>query len=209
MCQPIILLGAGSITNTGFLPFFLICWEEQHLPPPSCPSLGLQSHLCHQPFPQWPCLISHQVMSIHLLKSTRPSSLVGIPHCYSLVSRPQCSSQKMYQQLHIVLSHSSLAPLIYFPWNYQGASLKCKSQIIPLFKSLQRGAWVAQSVKRPTLDLDSGHDLEVCGIEPCIGLSADSTELAWDSVSLSLSTSLLLTRARSCSLKINKHNRKK
>ena len=33
-----------------------------------------------------------------------------------------------------------------------------------------RGTWVAQSVKHPTLDLRSGHDPTVCGIEPHIGL---------------------------------------
>ena len=33
-----------------------------------------------------------------------------------------------------------------------------------------RGAWVAQSVKRPTLDFSSGHDLTVRGFEPCTGL---------------------------------------
>ena len=29
-----------------------------------------------------------------------------------------------------------------------------------------RGAWVAQLVKRPTLDFNSGHDLTVSGLEP-------------------------------------------
>ena len=51
-------------------------------------------------------------------------------------------------------------------------------------------------VKRPTLDLGSGHDLVVCGIEPRVGLCADSAEPVWDSLSappqpaLSLSLSL-------------------
>ena len=35
------------------------------------------------------------------------------------------------------------------------------------------GAWVAQSVKRPTLDFGSGHDLMVPEIGPHIGLHAD------------------------------------
>ena len=30
------------------------------------------------------------------------------------------------------------------------------------------GTWVAQSVKHPTLDLGSGHDLTVCGFKPHI-----------------------------------------
>ena len=41
-----------------------------------------------------------------------------------------------------------------------------------------RDTWVAQSVKRLTLDFDPGNDLTVCGIEPCVGLHADSTEPA-------------------------------
>ena len=46
-----------------------------------------------------------------------------------------------------------------------------------------RGAWVAQSVKCPTLDLGSGHDLMVSEFEPRTGLCADSAEPAWDSLS--------------------------
>ena len=38
------------------------------------------------------------------------------------------------------------------------------------------GAWVAQSVKRLTLDFGSGHDLMVCGFKPSIKLCADSME---------------------------------
>ena len=45
---------------------------------------------------------------------------------------------------------------------------------------------MAQSVKR-LFDLGSGHNLEVHGIEPRIGLCADSVEPAWDSLSFSLS----------------------
>ena len=62
-------------------------------------------------------------------------------------------------------------------------------------KLLSRGAWMAQSVKHLTLDIGSGHNLMVCGIEPHVGLCAGR---AWGS----LSPSLLLVRARS--LKINK-----
>ena len=50
-----------------------------------------------------------------------------------------------------------------------------------------QGAWVAQSVKCPTLDFSSGHDLPVHEIEPCVRLCADSAEPAWDSLPLSLS----------------------
>ena len=46
-------------------------------------------------------------------------------------------------------------------------------------KSLKcRGAWVAQLLEHSTLDFGSGHDLMVHGIEPHMGLCADSTEPA-------------------------------
>ena len=48
------------------------------------------------------------------------------------------------------------------------------------------GAWVAQSVKHLALDFCSGHDLTVRRFEPRIGLLADSMQLAWVSLSLSL-----------------------
>ena len=47
-------------------------------------------------------------------------------------------------------------------------------------------AWGAQSVKGQTLDLGSGHDLMVHGIEPRMGLYGNGTEPAWNSLSLSL-----------------------
>ena len=47
-------------------------------------------------------------------------------------------------------------------------------------------AWVVRSVKHPTLDIGSGRDLMVCGIEPGDGLCADGAEPAWDSCSPSL-----------------------
>ena len=49
-----------------------------------------------------------------------------------------------------------------------------------------RGTWVAQSVKCQTLDFGSGHDLTVHEFKSCIGLHTDSTEPAWDSLSLPL-----------------------
>ena len=61
-----------------------------------------------------------------------------------------------------------------------------------------RSAWVAQSVKRLTLDFGSGHDFAVCGIEPHVRLCADSMEPAWNSLCAALPDSLSL------SLKINK-----
>ena len=52
------------------------------------------------------------------------------------------------------------------------------------------GAWVSQSVKGPTLDFGSGHDLTVCESEPHFGLCADSGVPAWDSPPLSFSLPL-------------------
>ena len=49
------------------------------------------------------------------------------------------------------------------------------SSVPPLFKKQERGAWVAQSVKRLS-DFSSGHDLKVPEFEPHIGLCADSSE---------------------------------
>ena len=46
---------------------------------------------------------------------------------------------------------------------------------------------MAQLVKHPTLDFDSGHDLTVHGFEPCIGLFIVSMETASKPLSLSLS----------------------
>ena len=51
-----------------------------------------------------------------------------------------------------------------------------------LLKNLKVGA---QSAKRPTLNLVSGHDLMVRGFEPCIRLCADDVKPAWDSLFLS------------------------
>ena len=57
-------------------------------------------------------------------------------------------------------------------------------------KSNLGGTWVAQSVKRLTLDFCSGHDLTVREFKPLNVLCADSLEPAWDSLSLSLSLPL-------------------
>ena len=64
---------------------------------------------------------------------------------------------------------------------------------------------MAQSVKCPTLDFGSGHDLTVCEFEPCVTFCTDSAEPAWDSLSSSLSLPLSLpVFSLSLSLKINK-----
>ena len=54
------------------------------------------------------------------------------------------------------------------------------------------GAWVAQSVERPTLDFGSGRDPRAVGLSPVLG-SVLIVELARDSLSLSLCPSPQLT----------------
>ena len=53
--------------------------------------------------------------------------------------------------------------------------------------TFSEGTWVAQLVKRLTLDFGSGHHLVVWEFEPCIGLYIESVEPASDSLSFSLS----------------------
>ena len=59
--------------------------------------------------------------------------------------------------------------------------------ILTSVKMQHGGAQVAQTVKRLTLDLGSGHDLMAGEFQPHVRLCADSAEQAWDSLSLSLS----------------------
>ena len=54
-------------------------------------------------------------------------------------------------------------------------------------KHRYKGAWVDQSVKLPTLDFSSAHDLMISEFKPCVGLCAGSAEPAWDSLSFPLS----------------------
>ena len=68
-----------------------------------------------------------------------------------------------------------------------------------------QGAWVAQLVQRPSLDLSSGHDLTVHGIKSCIRLCADSTGFFPPSPS----APWLLTRMHALSLKTKPRNSKK
>ena len=74
---------------------------------------------------------------------------------------------------------------------------------------------MAQLVKHPILDLDTGHDLTVCDIEPRVGFCADSMEPAWNSLSpflsaphpLPLNLSLSLSLSLSLKIKTNKQKR--
>ena len=53
---------------------------------------------------------------------------------------------------------------------------------------------MAQLVECLTLDFEPGYDLMVRELKPHIGLCADSTESAWDSLSPSLSAPCTLAR---------------
>ena len=67
------------------------------------------------------------------------------------------------------------------------------------------GTWgEAQLVKCLAIGFGSGHDFLVCGFEPQVGLHADSTEPAWDSLSLSLSLFAPLPKIN----KLNNKNKK-
>ena len=48
------------------------------------------------------------------------------------------------------------------------------------------GPWVAQLVECLTLDFGSGHDLNVCEIEPCVRFYTENAEPGWDFLSASL-----------------------
>ena len=63
---------------------------------------------------------------------------------------------------------------------------------------------MTQLVECPTLDFSSGRDLMVPQFKSHVGLSADSAEPAWDSLSPSLSSPPPFVLALSLSLKINK-----
>ena len=66
------------------------------------------------------------------------------------------------------------------------------------------GTWLAQSVKHLTLAFSSGHEFMGCEYEPQSGICADSSESAWDFLSLSISLPLH-SCSLSLSLKINKN----
>ena len=56
------------------------------------------------------------------------------------------------------------------------------------------GAWVAQSVKYPTLDFSSGHHLMICKFKPHVRLCPDGAKPTWDSLSLPFSLPLSLSQ---------------
>ena len=83
---------------------------------------------------------------------------------------------------------------------------RCKEWSLIQFmflKECSRGTCVAQSVKCPTLGFSSGHDLTVCGFEPCNGLCPDSGACSGFSLSTPPPVSLSFSLSLSLSLKIN------
>ena len=64
---------------------------------------------------------------------------------------------------------------------------------------------MAQSVKHPTLDFGSGHDVMVCEFESYVRHCADSLESAWDSLSASPVLMVTVAHSFSHSLSKNKH----
>ena len=68
----------------------------------------------------------------------------------------------------------------------------------------RRGAWVAQSVKQPTLDFSEGHDLMVHEFEPLVGLHADNMWSMLGFLSLPLPCACMRTLSFSLSLSKNK-----
>ena len=92
------------------------------------------------------------------------------------------------------------------PANSTAGFLSCRVRGMGLKTGVFRGTWVAQLVKRPTLDIGSCHDLTVCEIEPRIGLCTDSIGFCLP-LSLSLPHPLLaysLSLSLSLSLSQNK-----
>ena len=85
------------------------------------------------------------------------------------------------------------------------------SVILQFKNNKNRGAWVAQSVKRLTLDLGSERGLPAHEIEPHIGLCTVGVEPAWDSPSPSLPVppSLFLKTKINFYKKKNKNNKNK
>ena len=64
------------------------------------------------------------------------------------------------------------------------------------------GAWVAQSVKRPTLDFGSGHDLMVADIKPALGSALKALSLL-GILPLPLSLPLLYLHTNALSLSLS------
>ena len=70
------------------------------------------------------------------------------------------------------------------------------------FEEKKKGAWVAQLLKRLTLDLGSGHDLTVGEFKPHVGSALRRRSLL-GILSLSLSLSLCPSPTLACSVSVS------
>ena len=70
----------------------------------------------------------------------------------------------------ITTTHNNMDGSQTGPWGEEASHRRIRHTAfyMKFKKGKQQGAWVAQSVKRPTLDFGSGHDLMVCGFEPTL-----------------------------------------
>ena len=94
------------------------------------------------------------------------------------------------------------------------SQLNCKTpvgvqRIRELIETVTGGAWVDQSVERPTLDFGSGRDPRGHGIEPCVGLRAECGACLGFSLSFPLLPFPICAISLSLSDKILKIKKKK
>ena len=73
-------------------------------------------------------------------------------------------------------THRMAAALLWPKSNGKGELRQTTFTLRNLETPRPRGAWLARSVKRRTLDFSSGRDLTVREFEPRVGLCADSTD---------------------------------
>ena len=110
--------------------------------------------------------------------------------------RPNRRTKNYFPHYHITKGLFIAVPFMQFPISgYQ-------EQNKGILKGKTKGLWVAQLVKRLTLDFGSGHDFTVHSMEPHMGLCAGGMGPVWDSLSLPLPTLHMLVC--SLSLKISK-----
>ena len=125
------------------------------------------------------------------------------------IVKQMCSWYNVYQKTYCMMilfkkNYSYLLSFLF--WNFLKNKimgfLKNIDRTVHYFRKGERGAWVAQSVRCPTLDFGSGHDLKVGEFEP-------RTELAWDSLSTSFTAlpQLMFNLSLSLSLSLSLQNK--
>ena len=113
------------------------------------------------------------------LPSGLPRALLQSPQGSSLALGPIAALKPLRGVGAATLCPLSSLPSSWLVLRPVGTSLPPHAPLGPLLllgilyiNKGQRGAWVAQLVKR----LSSGHDLSVRGFKPCVGLCADSSK---------------------------------